>query len=214
MEFWLSQGTEKLRLPVPPPEYTVGRTLNNSAFMVENIGEVSFIGKSNLVTLPAIETFFPNHNYSFCQYSTFPKPNVCVTLINKWMNSGKPIRYVVTGTSINLECTIEGFEYKERDGTGNIYFALYLREHKRIILEVIKSTTVSSSSSGSTIAATPKRVVTKPTPKTYTVKRGDSLWVISKKVYGNSMKWKDLYNKNKSKIKNPNLIYPGQVLVV
>lgn len=207
MEFWLIQGNEKFQLPVAPPNYTVGKTSNNSTFLVENIGEISFIGKSNLINLPAIETFFPNQNYGFCKYSTFPKPNECVALINKWINSGKPIRYTITGTSVNLECTIENFEYSERDGTGNIYFTLELKEYKRIILQTITATT-------SKAVSTSKRVVTKIIPKTYTVKKGDSLWYIAKKLYGNGMKWKDLYSKNKSKIKNPNLIFPGQVLTI
>ncbi len=207
MEFWLIQGTEKFQLPIPPKDYTVTKTANNATFNVENIGEVSFIGKSNLTTLPAIETFFPKRNYSFCQYSTFPTPNDCVALINKWINSGKPIRYTVTGTSINMECTIESFEYKEQDGTGDIFFTLELKEYRRIILQTNTATTNSTSK-------TLKRVVTIKTPSVYTVKKGDTLSLIAKKVYGNSNRWKDLYNKNKSKIKNPNMIYPGQVLAV
>lgn len=211
MEFWLIQGSEKLQLPVPPPAYTVGKTSNNSTFLVENIGEVSFIGKSNLTTLPSIETFFPKKVYNFCQYSTFPKPSECVELINKWISSGKPIRYNITGTSVNLECTIESFEYKEQDGTGDIFFTLELKEYRRIVLQ---TTTATAATSTSKTVVTAKRVVTKVIPKTYTVKKGDTLSLIAKKVYGNSNKWKDLYNKNKSKIKNPNSIYPGQVLVI
>lgn len=211
MEFWLIQGNEKLQLPVPPKDYTVTKTANNQTFNVENVGEISFIGKSNLITLPAIETFFPNQNYSFCQYSTFPIPSDCVALIDKWINSGKPIRYTVTGTSINMECTIESFEYMERDGTGDIFFTLELKEYRRIILDTMVA---GSGSSQKTIATALKRVITKEIPKTYTVKTGDTLSLISKKVYGNSSKWQDLYNKNKSKIKNPSMIYLGQVLIV
>ena len=35
---------------------------------------------------------------------------------------------------------------------------------------------------------------------------------ICKKVLGDGNKWREVYNLNKDKIKNPNLIYPGQVL--
>ena len=52
---------------------------------------------------------------------------------------------------------------------------------------------------------------TKPSGQNYTVKRGDCLWNIAKKFYGNGSKYTVIYNANKSKIKNPNLIYPGQV---
>ena len=50
--------------------------------------------------------------------------------------------------------------------------------------------------------------------KTYTVKSGDCLWNIAKKYYGNGAKYTQIFNANKDKISNPNLIYPGQVLTI
>ena len=49
---------------------------------------------------------------------------------------------------------------------------------------------------------------------TYTVKAGDCLWNIAKKFYGNGAQYTKIYNANKNIIKNPNLIYPGQVLTI
>ncbi|AFM40338.1 hypothetical protein Desaci_1312 [Desulfosporosinus acidiphilus SJ4] len=132
MEFWLMQDKETLQLPVPPPSYTVKKTLNNTSVIVESIGEISFIGKPKLAEIPPISSFFPKKDYSFCQYHTFPTPKECTDLIEKWMASGKPIRYLVTGTSINTLCSIESFEYGEQDGTGDVYFTLTLKEYKVI----------------------------------------------------------------------------------
>ena len=52
--------------------------------------------------------------------------------------------------------------------------------------------------------------------KTYRVKRGDSLITIAAKpsVYGNGALWKKLFNANRDKIKNPNIISPGLLLKV
>jgi hypothetical protein len=133
MEYWLIQGNEKLQLPVPPPNYAFKRALNNSTIVVEGLGEISFIGKPKLAEIPPIESFFPNRNYSFCQYSTFPTPKDCIDLIEKWMLSGKSIRYIVTGV-INTECSIEDFEYGERDGTGDVYFTINLKEHRIVVI--------------------------------------------------------------------------------
>ena len=47
---------------------------------------------------------------------------------------------------------------------------------------------------------------------TYTVKKGDSLRKIAKKLYGNESKWKAIFEANQPMIKNADLIYPGQVL--
>ena len=46
----------------------------------------------------------------------------------------------------------------------------------------------------------------------YTVKRGDSLSKIAKRVYGDPMKYTKIFEANKPMLKDPNLIYPGQVL--
>ena len=51
----------------------------------------------------------------------------------------------------------------------------------------------------------------------YVVKRGDSLWKIAKKYLGKGSKWPSIYNipENKKTIgRDPNLIYPGQRLVI
>jgi len=61
---------------------------------------------------------------------------------------------------------------------------------------------------------------TSPTPpatptievRYYTVIRGDTLSIIAKKYYGNANLWPKIYNANRDKIKNANLIYPGQNL--
>jgi len=47
----------------------------------------------------------------------------------------------------------------------------------------------------------------------YSVIRGDNLWDISGKdsVYGNSYQWPLIYKTNRNKIKDADLIYPGQV---
>ena len=47
--------------------------------------------------------------------------------------------------------------------------------------------------------------------QTYTVVKGDSLSKIAKALYGSAGKWKVIYEANKDMIKNPDLIYPGQV---
>ncbi len=53
-------------------------------------------------------------------------------------------------------------------------------------------------------------------PPTYTVMKGDYLWKIAGKedIYGNPMAWWRIYTSNLDQIKNPDLIYPNQVLAI
>jgi nucleoid-associated protein YgaU len=48
--------------------------------------------------------------------------------------------------------------------------------------------------------------------QTYTVVSGDSLSKIAKKFYGNANAWDRIFQANRDKISNPDLIRPGQVL--
>ena len=49
---------------------------------------------------------------------------------------------------------------------------------------------------------------------TYTVVRGDNLSKIAKNQYGDTSKWRVIYEANKDIISNPNQIWPGQTLVI
>lgn len=50
--------------------------------------------------------------------------------------------------------------------------------------------------------------------KVYSVKKGDNLSSISKNKYGKESQWTKIYEANKSTVKNPNLIHPGQKLII
>lgn len=51
-----------------------------------------------------------------------------------------------------------------------------------------------------------------PSSTAYEVNKGDHLWGISGSSYGNPYKWPLIYKANSDKIKDADLIYPGQVL--
>ncbi len=50
--------------------------------------------------------------------------------------------------------------------------------------------------------------------RTYTVQKGDSLSKIAKREYGDAKQWKRIFEANKDRIKNPDVIQPGWVLTL
>tara|TARA_B100001027_G_C16253627_1_gene325733 strand:- start:688 stop:1758 length:1071 start_codon:yes stop_codon:yes gene_type:complete len=46
------------------------------------------------------------------------------------------------------------------------------------------------------------------------IKPGDMLWTISFKIYGNPLKYIEIYEENRDQITNPDLIFPGQVFSI
>jgi len=52
-----------------------------------------------------------------------------------------------------------------------------------------------------------KEILSKLGP--YVVKKGDWLYKIARQMYGDQAKWKNIYDHNKTRIKNPNQLSPG-----
>lgn len=48
----------------------------------------------------------------------------------------------------------------------------------------------------------------------YTVEKGDTLQKISQKFYGTTRKWNRIYEANRTVLRGPNRVYPGQKLVI
>ena len=72
--------------------------------------------------------------------------------------------------------------------------------------------TVADSDMIVTLATGKSRVNNTITPKTYTVQKGDSLYKIARKMYGDGALWSDLYDRNTSTLKHPCLLKEGMVL--
>ena len=63
-------------------------------------------------------------------------------------------------------------------------------------------------------AGVPLAALAPNAPERYTVKRGDTLWDLSSMYLISPWRWPELWGMNKTQIKNPHLIYPGQTLVL
>lgn len=216
MEFWFIQGNEKYQLPAPPSEFTLTSSHNHQAVNVYKTGDLALWGPKNLDTI-TIQSFFPNPKTGHLYQCSYGEPWDVVKMINRWRDSGKTIKLLITDTDINMECLIDKFDYGVDNGIGDVNFSITFRQYRKITIpKVIENNNVIVNES---VTVKPAPSPTKPnsngSTRTHTVSGNDTLWGIAKKYYNDGSKWPTIWNANKPmRSGNPNLIYSGEVVKI
>ena len=214
MEIYLGTDADKIRFPVVPSAIGVSRSNNIDTQSVLKLGEVPIFNGISLKTIE-LTSFFPNQEYSFCDYTGFMKPYEFSDKIQKWLYEGNPLRIIVTDSPTNMQCLIQQFDTVEQDGTRDLYFTLNLIEYRPIEIPVIKIDTNTSNASNNTTR--PTEQANNTTQKVHKVVKGDSLWAIAQKYYGKGSLYPKIKEANKSKypsLAKNNIIYPNWELII
>ena len=116
-----------------------------------------------------------------------------------------------------MKVTIESFEWGENDGTGDISYSLSLKEYRTVSIPssvLVKEQPAQLAPAASDTGTAGRDQPEATSTQTYTVKSGDTLSGIARKMTG-STNWQAIYQQNQGVIgSNPNLIKPGQVLTI
>lgn len=187
---------ERLRLPELPERIEVTAGSKNESIDIVGLGEIT-IFQNRPALIMAFDSFFPAESSS---------PQQSIDTILRWKESKKPVHLIVTGTKINMFCSIENFIYSERGGdVGTLYYSLTLKEYREVKVKTITVVGNKGVTNGGV-----QRVDNRVQPKTYTVKSGDNLYNIAKAQCGNASKWQEIASLNT--IKSPYIIRPNQNL--
>jgi nucleoid-associated protein YgaU len=199
--------SEKLRFPVLPESINVSNGSRNKSVDISGLGEITVIQDRPAMGI-SFKSFFPAGPSQAAQTETVPPPKILAQTVNTWKNSGKPVHFIITGSDINIYCTVEDFSWTEEGGdVGTIQYSLKLKEYREVSARRIEIKGQSP-----VIPAKETRTDNRAKAKTYTVVKGDCLWNIARAHLGSGARYAEIYNLNRDKIKNPNLIYAGQVL--
>lgn len=219
-EFYLG----KMLCPVAPSKLQLKIKGQNKSVTLINEGQVNILKKPGLTEI-SFDLLLPNVKYPFAQYKNeFVNAQYFLDELEKLQTSIKPFQFIVTRTfpngkmlfDTNMKVSLESYDIKEEAKQGfDVIVSVKLKQYREY---GTKTCTISTESNKTTASVQNTRPTdNSPAPstnKTYTVQKGDCLWNIAKKFYGNGSKYTVIYNANKDKIKNPNLIYPGQVLTI
>lgn len=209
--------------PVTPSKITLKIKNQNKTYNLINQGEINIPKAAGLTTVE-VDFLLPNMETYLGMYPNgFKKASYYLSHLEKLKKNKRKVQFIVTRTlpqgrlnNTNLKVTVEDYSIKEdaEDYGTDMYVSVSLKQFRAYGTKTvtIKETTTQTA----TVAATETRATdsTKETANTYTVKSGDCLWNIAKKLYGNGADYTKIYEANKDKISNPNLIYPNQVLTI
>lgn len=202
-KFIFKGGSRELTLPVTPESYQVEKGVNVEVVNIHELGDAILAGYGTLATIQ-IACMFPAQDYPFARESD---PEQYVEQFEKWVEKKTKLRYVVSGTGVNLPVIVQSFSHGERDGTGDVYADIVLREYRA--LQAVK---VAGAAAGK-----PREPVTKASGASvtpYTAKAGDCLCAICRKAYGDgsyAMAQRLAAYNNRP---NPNILYVGEVLQI
>lgn len=185
---------ESIQLPVLPASFNISEAQNNVVVNITSLGDANLPGKRALREL-TLSSFFPNQDYGFLVCERKKDPYDYISWLRERKRKGTIMRIIITGAHINFTCLIEKLEYGEDDASGDVNYTIELKEYREL-----ESSESKSSNSGSSSGTKSSGRVSKSKPKTYTVKKGDTLKKIAKKYLGSASKSKSLYKKNKKVI--------------
>lgn len=198
--------SQELVLPVTPAGYSWHGPADLQVLSLDQLGEATLFGGTKMGDGTLEDCLLPAQDYPFIVPGGRVDPEGYISQLEAWRDSGAQLQWIVSGTGINLSVMISDLTKDERDGTNDRYVSISLRQWQRLETPVLAvsgggAATERDSQSGAAAA------------KTYTVRSGDCLWTIAEKYYGSGAAYTKLAAANPA-IKNPNLIYPGQVLTI
>lgn len=207
MEFWFTfqNNAERLQLPVNPEELKIKQGSQNSTLSVSRLGEISVIQDPKLRTF-SFSGFFPARWGPYCAYRSIPDPGQAYETLDRWKNSGWPVRFIITGSDVNVPVTIESLSVTEKGGDPDtLYYDLSLQEYR-----FVKPRKVEAGENAAPTSGDSARPGTSSIPSSYTVKAGDSLWKIAQQYLQDGSRYKEVASLNG--ISSPYVIHPGDEL--
>lgn len=210
-------------MPVTPEKVSVKMNNQNKTFTLINGEEINILQSAGLTSvtfdlmLPHVSYPFANGNMQTAQYY--------LSHLERLKTEKQPFQWILNrskpdGTSLffsNLTVGLEEYEIKDDAAEGfDIIVSVKLKQWKAYGTKKvnIKQPTAPNGKAKASVQNPPRKQTNAPKASTYTVQKGDCLWNIAKKHLGNGARYQEIYNLNKDKIKNPNLIYPRQVLTL
>jgi LysM repeat protein len=212
-------------LPVAPSKLSISIDNKNKTMVLINEGEINVLKKAGLTDI-SFTALLPQTKYPFAVYKNgFQKADAFLDKLEQLKTSQKPFQFIVSRTypngkllfDTNIKVSLEDYKIIEDSKNGfDVNVEIKLKQYRDYGTKTV-NVTIKQDKPVATVQNT-RPAETSPTPKvtpkTHKVVSGDTLWGLAKKYYGDGSKYMKIFNANTGILKNPNLIYVGQVLTI
>lgn len=210
-------------MPITPSKVKVKINNQNDTLTLINGEEINILKEPGLtdvsfdLLLPQVSYPFTNGRAQSADYylSLFERLKTSKQpfqfILNRSMPSGRRLFYT------NLTVGMEDYQITDDAEEGfDITVTVSLKQYRHYGTKTVKvkPAPTPAETPTATVEQPQRETSQAPQQTTYTVKSGDCLWNIAKKYLGDGSRYNEIYNLNKDKITNPNLIYAGQVLTL
>lgn len=228
-------------LPIAPSKLQLKIENQNKTMTLINDAEVNLLKKPGLTNIE-FDALLPNVKYPFAIYPNgFQKSSYYTNKLEELKVSQKPFQFIVSREfpngvhrvsfdengvgkveltedslfSNDIKVSLEEYTIKEDAKEGfDVIVSVRLKQYRDYGTKIVDITFDNEGNSYTMSSEEQRPAESAPEVKSYTVEKGDCLWHIAKKLYGDGSKYTVILDANKDKIKNPNLIYPGQILII
>lgn len=225
---------DKVLLPIAPSSISMKINNQNKTMIMINEGEINLLKAAGLTEIE-FELSIPQQKYPFAYYRDgFKRASYYLDKFESLKVRKLPFQFIVTRSmpngkllfDTNMKVSLEEYDVNENVDDGmDLTVKIKLKQYREFGTKTAKiklaQTKPNAPKAPAKVAVTkPRTQETSPKPKvtakSHKVVKGDTLWAISKRYYGvgNWVNVNKIVAANKSKIKNANLIFPGQIFTI
>lgn len=213
---YLKISGKKYKLPVNLEKIKKTQKLNVEKYQVLRSGQVSVPTYAELWGYEFDECELPHQDTHYIEPGSDADPDKYIRAITKAQKNKQSVQLIYSNGETDDESAkvlIESCGITEKAGEeGDKYLSLSFLQYKAPSKKYMAVVTPTATVAQPQVQQPANPAVEQG--KTYTVQKGDTLWKIAKQFYGNGSQYSKIVSANSDKIKNPNLIYPGQVFSI
>lgn len=210
-------------MPITPSKVKVKINNQNETLTLINGEEINILKEPGLTDV-SFDLLLPQVSYPFTNGGA-QSADYYLSLFERLKTSKQPFQFILnrsmpTGRRLfytNLTVGMEDYQITDDAEEGfDITVTVSLKQYRHYGTKTvtIQPAPTPAETPTATVEQPQRETSQAPQQTTYTVKSGDCLWNIAKKYLGDGSRYNEIYELNKDKITNPNLIYAGQVLTL